>query len=137
MKEQKIVERKENMNMKLNDILVLNDTLRSIIDKDKDSKIDALFKFKLLGIMKHIEIPVTNFDVIKNEKIREYGSEDDNGNISISQNDKEALKKFSSDINKILDSDVEVTIEKIKAKDVFDTGVSSEYLVRLYAIMEE
>lgn len=47
------------MNMKLNDILVLNDTLRSIIDKDKDSKIDALFKFKLLGIMKHIEIPVT------------------------------------------------------------------------------
>lgn len=125
------------MNMKLNDILVLNDTLRSIIDKDKDSKIDALFKFKLLGIMKHIEIPVTNFDVIKNEKIREYGSEDDNGNISISQNDKEALKKFSSDINKILDSDVEVTIEKIKAKDVFDTGVSSEYLVRLYAIMEE
>lgn len=137
MKEQKIVERKENMNMKLNDILVLNDTLRSIIDKDKDSKIDALFKFKLLGIMKHIEIPVTNFDVIKNEKIREYGSEDDNGNISISQNDKEALKKFSSDINKILDSDVEVTIEKIKAKDVFDAGVSSEYLVRLYAIMEE
>lgn len=75
--------------------------------------------------------------MIKNEKIREYGSEDDNGNISISQNDKEALKKFSSDINKILDSDVEVTIEKIKAKDVFDTGVSSEYLVRLYAIMEE
>ena len=128
------------MKIKLGNILEINNVLKSIID-NTELKIDALFKFKLLGIMKSFEIPIANFNVIRDEKIKEYGKEleDENGNksIGIDANDKDAIAKFSKDINKVIDSEVEVNIEKLKAIDVFDKGLPTEYLVKLYPIIEE
>ena len=124
--------------LKLSEVLNLNNVIKAIIDEpDKNTKTDALLKFKLLGIMKNIELHVTNFEVIRNEKIREYGKTDENNNISISPEDTEAISKFTQDINTLLNSDVTVTIDKLKAAVVFDKGVPAEYLVELYSIMEE
>ena len=128
------------MKIKLGNILEINNVLKSIID-NTELKIDALFKFKLLGIMKNFEIPIANFEVIRNEKIKEYGKEleDENGNksIGIDANDKDTIVKFSEDINKVIESEVDVNIEKLKAIDVFDKGLPTEYLVKLYPIIEE
>ena len=128
------------MKIKLGNILEINNVLKSIID-NSELKIDALFKFRLLGIMKNLEVPIVNFNVIRDEKIKEYGKEleDENGNksIGIDANDKDAIAKFSKDINKIIDSEVDVNIEKLKAIDVFDKGLPTEYLVKLYPIIEE
>ena len=128
------------MKIKLGNVLEINNVLKSIID-NTELKIDALFKFKLLGIMKNIEVPIANFEVIRNEKIKEYGKEleDENGNksIGIGVDDKDAIAKFSEDINKVIDSEVDINIEKLKAIDVFDKGLPTEYLVKLYPIIEE
>ena len=128
------------MKIKLGNVLEINNVLKLIID-NTELKIDALFKFKLLGIMKNLEVPIANFNVIRDEKIKEYGKEleDENGNksIGIDANDKDAIAKFSEDINKVIDSEVEVNIEKLKAIDVFDKGLPTEYLVKLYPIIEE
>ena len=128
------------MKIKLGNVLEINNVLKSIID-NTELKIDALFKFKLLGIMKNIEVPIANFELIRNEKIKEYGKEleDENGNksIGIDANDKDAIVKFSEDINKVIESEVDVNINKLKSIDVFDKGLSADYLVRLYPIIEE
>ena len=128
------------MKIKLGNVLEINNILKQIID-NSELKIDALFKFRLLGIMKNLEVPIANFNVIRDEKIKEYGKEleDENGNksIGIDANDKDAIAKFSKDINKVIDSEVEVNIEKLKAIDVFDKGLPTEYLVKLYPIIEE
>ena len=128
------------MKIKLGNVLEINNVLKQIID-NSELKIDALFKFRLLGIMKNLEVPIANFTVIRDEKIKEYGKEleDENGNksIGIDANDKDAIAKFSEDINKVIDSEVEVNIEKLKAIDVFDKGLPTEYLVKLYPIIEE
>ena len=128
------------MKIKLGNVLEINNVLKSIID-NTELKIDALFKFRLLGIMKNLEVPIANFNVIRDEKIKEYGKEleDENGNksIGIDANDKDAIAKFSKDINKVIDSEVDVNIEKLKAIDVFDKGLPTEYLVKLYPIIEE
>ena len=128
------------MKIKLENILEINNVLKQIID-NTELKIDALFKFKLLGIMKSFEVPIANFNVIRDEKIKEYGkeTEDENGNksIGISVDDKDAIAKFSEDINKVIDSEVDVNINKLKSIDVFDKGLSADYLVRLYPIIEE
>ena len=128
------------MKIKLGNILEINNVLKSIID-NTELKIDALFKFRLLGIMKNLEVPIANFNVIRDEKIKEYGKEleDENGNksIGIDANDKDAIAKFSEDINKVIESEVDVNIEKLKAIDVFDKGLPTEYLVKLYPIIEE
>ena len=128
------------MKIKLGNVLEINNVLKSIID-NTELKIDALFKFRLLGIMKNLEVPIANFNVIRDEKIKEYGKEleDENGNksIGIDANDKDAIAKFSEDINKVIDSEIDVNIEKLKAIDVFDKGLPTEYLVKLYPIIEE
>ena len=128
------------MKIKLGNVLEINNVLKQIID-NTELKIDALFKFKLLGIMKSFEVPIANFNVSRDEKIKEYGkeTEDENGNksIGISVDDKDAIAKFSEDINKVIDSEVDVNIEKLKAIDIFDKGLPTEYLVKLYPIIEE
>ena len=128
------------MKIKLGNVLEINNVLKQIID-NSELKIDALFKFRLLGIMKNLEVPIANFNVIRDEKIKEYGKEleDENGNtsIGIDANDKDTIIKFSEDINKVIDSEVDVNINKLKPVDVFDKGLPADYLVRLYHIIEE
>ena len=124
------------MKIKLGTVLDLNAMLKAIID-NTELKIDSLLKFKLLGILKNIEIPVNNFEAVRNEKIREYGKENDEGNIGISADDTESMEKFTNDMNEVINSDVEVNIQKLKAVDVFDKGLPAEYLVGLYSIIEE
>ena len=124
------------MTVKLATVLDLNNLLKTIID-NTELKIDSLLKFKLLGILKNIEIPVNNFEVVRNEKIREYGKENDEGNIGISADDTESMEKFTKDMNEVINSDVEVNIQKLKAVDVFDKGLPADYVVGLYPIIEE
>ena len=124
------------MKIKLGIVLELNNMLKAIID-NTELKIDSLLKFKLLGILKNIEIPVNNFEAVRNEKIREYGKENDEGNIGISADDTESMEKFTNDMNEVINSDVEVNIQKLKAVDVFDKGLPADYLVGLYPIIEE
>ena len=133
-----LLKQKEKMMMKikLGTVLDLNAMLKAIID-NTELKIDSLLKFKLLGILKNIEIPVNNFEAVRNEKIREYGKENDEGNIGISADDTESMEKFTNDMNEVINSDVEVNIQKLKAADVFDKGLPAEYLVGLYSIIEE
>ena len=124
------------MKIKLKDILQINNILKAIIE-NSEIKIDPLFKFKLLGIMKGIEIPINNFETIRNEKIRECGKENEEGNIFIPSDDKESIKKFSEEMEKVIYSDVEVNIQKLSPSDVFDKGLPADYLVGLYPIIEE
>lgn len=119
--------------LKLGNVLSLNQTLKSIID-DNETKADALFKFRLLGIMKSIEEHVANFETIRNEKIVEFGKETEDGNIRVP---KDAIKKFNDSLTEVIKSEVKINIEKLKASDVFNKGVKAEYLMGLYPIIEE
>lgn len=125
------------MKMKLKEIMVLNQILKNIIDQDTDRKIQALFKFKILGILKNMESPIANFEVIRNEKIKEYGTEGEDGTISIPEDNEKIMKQFTEDLNSLMESEVEISIEKLKAEDVFNAGVPADYLVGLYGIIEE
>ena len=124
------------MKIKLSELLNINNLLKTIIDNN-NVKIDPLFKFKLLGIMKNIESDVMNFETIRNEKIREYGKTDEEGNIRILTEDEDSMKKFTDDMNSVVNSDVDVNFSKLKPVDVFDRGLPAEYLVGLYSIIEE
>jgi hypothetical protein len=121
--------------LQLNEVLNLNQTLKTIIDGD--NKVDALLKFKLLGIMKSIESNVINFETIRNEKIKEYGKENEEGNIGISKDDTESLKKFEEDLTNVLQSNVVINITKLKSTEIFNKGVTADYLIGLLPIIEE
>lgn len=122
------------MTIKLETLLNMNQTLKAIINNEE--QVDALLKFKLLGIMKALESPVANFEIIRNEKILEYGKKAEDGTCQIDKEDTEAVKKFRDSLTEVLNSTVDVTFEKIQAADIFNKGVSAEYLVGLYPIIE-
>lgn len=124
-----------DIKMKLVDVLSLNQTLKAIIDTE-NSKIDSLFKFKLLGIMKSIDQHVLNFEVIRNEKIMEYGKKNEDGSIEIKNDDEETVKKFNESLQPVLYNEVTINIDKLKVEDVFNKGVNAEYLIGLYQIIE-
>lgn len=122
--------------LKVNEVLGLNNTLKSIIDNDK-VKINVLLKFKLLGIMRSIESHILNFEIVKNEKIIEYGEETENGVYQISKDKSESIENFKRDIEQVLNSEVTININLLKPDEVFDQGLSSEYLMGLYPIIGE
>ncbi|MBD5096990.1 MAG: hypothetical protein HDT40_08335 [Lachnospiraceae bacterium] len=122
--------------LKVNEVLGLNHFLKTIIDNDK-VKINVLLKFRLLGIMHSIESHITNFEIIKNEKIIEYGEEDENGIYQISTDKPDAMENFKKDIRQVLDSEVTININMLKPDEVFDQGLTSEYLMGLYPIICE
>ena len=122
--------------LKLGEVLNLNQILKIIID-DSESKIDSLLKFKLLGSMKSIEPLIQNFEIIRNEKINEYGEKTDDGRVQISVENKDAIKKFNEDINKLANEEISININKFKPSDIFDKGLKAEYLIGLYPIIEE
>lgn len=122
--------------LKVNEVLDLNNVLKSIIDNDK-VKINVLLKFRLLGIMRSIESHITNFEIVKNEKIIEYGEETENGIYQISKDKPEAIENFKKDIEQVLDSEVTINVDMLKPAEVFDQGLTSEYLMDLYPIIGE
>ena len=122
--------------LKLNEVININKTLAAIID-DSHAKINVLLKFRLLGLMKAIEAHVSNFELIKNEKIIEYGKKNKDGTFQISKDDIKAVAKFRKDIEQVLDSDVTICVDPFKPDEIFDKGLKSDYLSGLYPIIRE
>lgn len=122
--------------LKLEEVLKLNNTLKSIID-DSRTKINVLLKFRLLGIMKALEPHISSFEIIRNEKIVEYGKENESGSFSIDNNDTVSLEKFKNDLEQVLTSEVIINIEMLSVNEVFDSGLRSDYLMGLFPIIKE
>lgn len=138
--------------MKIRDILTYNNIFKDIIDNAKD--VNALVKFRILGIVKQFEPIVTNFNIIRDEKIIQYGKEQEDGNYGIQTPNRDkfetddeynkaieefnkAVAAFNADLNELLDSEAGIEIKKFKYNDVIDTGISADYLVLLYDFIEE
>lgn len=121
--------------LELYKVLNANEILKRLIE-NKDLNINCILKFKLLGIMKELEPVVANFEYVKNEKIKEYGKETEDGKISINEeDDPEAFKKYNKDIQNLVSTTVE--INTIKASDIIDKGIPVDALVAIYDLITE
>lgn len=138
--------------MTVNDILNYNNIIKGIIDNTKE--VNALVKFKLLGMCKQFEPIVENFETVRQEKIAQYGTKDENGNIGIFSPNKDDFKddkdydkalyeyqktisNFTNAIDEVLNSDADTTIKKFKYSEIMDAGIPSDYLIAIYDLIEE
>jgi len=122
--------------LKLWDLLKINYALEAILNSHSNEKIDALFQFRVLGILKELERHVSNYNLIRNEKIKEYGKPGENGDIAIPPEDRETIEKFNQELVPILDSEVEVSLEPLKPEDVFSRNLEAKTLIALYPLIE-
>lgn len=138
--------------MTVNDVLNYDQIIKTIIDNATD--INALIKFKLLGMCKQFEPIVENFTRVRQDKIREFGTTSDNGDIGIIppnkddfENDEDFEKaqkefddtvdKFNAAIEEVAMSEVKVEIEKFKSADIMDAGLPANFLLAIYDLIEE
>lgn len=124
----------KEIRLKVKDVLKLNRALELILTDHNNSKIGTVFQFKILGIMKGLETHIENYNVIRNQKINEYGTPDKDGNIAI--DNQEAIKKFNDDIYPILNNEVRLNIDPLKPEEVFSNNFDAKILIALYPIME-
>lgn len=122
--------------LRLEDVLKARQALGIIID-DTELKIDVLLKFRLLGLKTTLYPSVSNFEIIRSEKIIEYGKKNKDGTYRIPTNDMVAINKFNQDLKETLDSAVTVIVDKIKPGEIFNKGISSEHLEALYPFIGE
>ena len=139
--------------MKIKEVLMYNDVIKSIIDNGVE--ISPLMKFKFLGIIVQLKPTVDNFEQTRNELIQKYGKVGKDGQFGIIQpneddyekddatfaNDMEEYQKtldtFNKDLISILESDIDITMPKFKANDIMNAGIPSDVLVALYDLIEE
>lgn len=119
--------------MKLQEIIYANQVLKTVID-NTDIEITPKLKFKLLGIMKEFEPIISNFEVIRNELISQYGTKDDDGHISINREDTESMKNFKNAIQPLIEEEVNVNYKKLSQEEVFT--LPSDVLLALYSLIE-
>lgn len=122
--------------LKLSEVLKLNTSLSKIINSNID---DGLLKFKILGILNTIEPLVANYKIIRAQKINQYGkpSKDNEGQVVITPDDTDAIRKFNEDMTELFNGEVIINIEKLKANYIFAKGLDVDILVGLYPIIEE
>lgn len=138
--------------MKVKEVLNYNRIIKAIIDNAND--VNSLVKFKLLGMLKQFEPIVANFETIRDEKIVKYGKTTEDGQTAIVppkkddfENDEEfekaskeyedIIKKFTSEMDEVLDSEIDIEIKKFNYNDIMNAGVPSDYLVAIYGLIEE
>lgn len=139
--------------MTVKDVLNYNRIIKSIIDDVKE--VNALVKFRLLGMLKQFEPIVANYETIRGEKIQEYGTPTEDGGFAIippnkddfendedfqkaTENFDSSVSKFKNEIAEIANSNLEdFKITKFKYDDIIDAGIPSEYLVAIYDLIEE
>ncbi len=122
--------------MTINNIINLNGRLSAIINND--SITDPALKFKLLTIMKQLEIYIKNYETVKNSLIEKYGTLDENNVVRVDKNvDENAFNLFKEEYEKFLSTEVDVHITKVKSSEIFNSGIDSSYLLSLYEIIEE
>lgn len=122
--------------LRLEDALAAHKVLGTIID-NTELKIDVLLKFRLLSLKTYISPIVSNFEIVKNEKIIEYGKENKDGSFQILPSDKTAVNKYTKALKETMDSTVTVVTEKIKPGEIFNKGITSDYLEVLLPFIGE
>lgn len=128
--------------MKLYDIIKITEAIKKIVD---EGKLSPSVKFKLLCIIKQLEPQMKSFEDMRNELIRKY-STSDNGIIPPEEGCENyekkmeeynsAMTKFNNDIEVLLNSDIDIHINKLKADDVFTDEVPASTFYPIIDLIE-
>ena len=134
------------------EVLNYNRIIKNLIDNT--TEINALVKFKLLGMLKQFEPVVQNYEMVREDFIKNHGTYDESGRFGIfpperkddvSDEDynkevdefEKIMTEFNTALDEILNSESGIEIKKFKYTDIMDAGLPTEYLVAIYDLIEE
>ena len=134
------------------EILKYDGIIKNLIDNATD--INSLAKFRLLGMLKQFEPIEQNYNTIREDNIRKFGTLSGDGRFGIFEpqrddfeNDeafdrayadyKKVIESFDNALNEVLESEADMEIKKFKYDDIMNAGIPTRYLVAIYDLIEE
>lgn len=89
--------------------------IREAVQKFSDAK--GRTAFVLFRALRKLQEEIQDCENQKNELIKKYGKENEDGSISISQDDKEASQKFFAEFGPILNFEIDVELPLMSEDD--------------------
>lgn len=89
--------------------------IREAVQKFSNAK--GRTAFVLFRALRKLQEEIQDCENQKNELIKKYGKENEDGSISISQDDKEASQKFFSEFGPILNFEIDVELPLMSEAD--------------------
>jgi len=93
----------------------------SVMSKLIDAPLPAKISFRLARLMKEMNEYLKHLDEERTKLIKKYGKENGDGNITVSEDNKE---QFVNEFNDLLAEEIEINWEKMNPEDLGNTPLS-------------
>ncbi len=99
-------------------------------------KMKAKPAYRISRVLMEANSHLDSFNSARDKAIEKYGKKNDDGNIAIDQDSKN-FKKFTDEINALVDEEVEMKFNKIKLKEISSLEVSVADMVALDWLIDD
>lgn len=127
------------MRLKINEVLNSIETMKKISETEL-SKVPFSIAIAIAKNKTECEIVANIFETKRIECAKKYAFKNDDGSIKTNEDDSfqiENMKDFVSEINDILNEEVEINIQKIKYSELQRMEVNIAFIQAIYFMIEE
>lgn len=123
--------------VKLEDLVNATDGLRGLSQK----QLKARCAYAVGKILKSADAEIQSFNETRMELIKKYGEKDENGELKTEENGNvrippEGLNDFSKELRELLDTEIEISANKIKMDDIGEVEFTPAEMAQLENFIE-
>lgn len=123
--------------VKLEDLVNATDGLKGLSQK----QLKARCAYAVGKILKSADTEIQSFNETRMELIKKYGEKDENGELKTEENGNvrippEGLNDFSKELRELLDTEVEISANKIKMDDLGEVEFTPAEMAQLENFIE-
>lgn len=125
------------INVKLEDLINATDGLRGLSQK----QLKARCAYAVGKILKSADAEIQSFNETRMELIKKYGEKDESGELKTEENGNvrippEGMNEFSRELRELLDTEVEISANKIKMDDIGEVEFTPAEMAQLENFIE-
>lgn len=123
--------------LKLEELINGADSLRTLSQKP----LKARCAYAVSKILKAAESEMTSFNETRMDLIRKYSQKDENGELVTDENGNahvlpENIEVFTKELNEVLDTEIDISANKVRIDDLEDVKFTPSEMVQLDAFIE-
>lgn len=104
------------------------------LNKLSETELPISVSYKLVKLVKKLGEEVDSIDKLRQKLIKKHGKEDENGNITVSEDKKQ---EFMDEFSTLLNSKIKIDFEPIPVESIKDITISVSDMGRLHFIFKE
>ena len=125
------------INVKISELLNSTETLQKLSQKDFKAKL----AWSIARLLKAAETEIQSFNDTRMNLIKKYGEKDESGELITDEKgnckiEPNAIESFSNELNELLNTEVEINVNKIKVDQLEEVDFTPSEIVILEPFIE-